>query len=114
MCIVIVVNTVWPIRLWRRDGGGGTVKKESKMRSKQLRITAIRGKTRCVLLQFDTSKRCVCPVYKYLYAFKLVKLFLKNPVYMFVNSSNMIANVQFKRDRKRELGVLGLFSYYYY
>ena len=41
MCIVIVVMAaVWPIGLWRRGDGGGTVKKESKKRSKQLRITA--------------------------------------------------------------------------
>ena len=40
----------------------------------------IRGKTRCVLLHFDSSKRCVCPLYKFLYAFKVVKLFLKHPV----------------------------------
>jgi len=40
----------------------------------------IRGKTRCVLLHFDSSKRCVCPLYKFLYAFKIVKLFLKHPV----------------------------------
>jgi hypothetical protein len=31
MCIVIVVMAaVWPIGLWRRGDGGGTVKKESK------------------------------------------------------------------------------------
>ena len=40
----------------------------------------IRGKTRCVLLHFDSSKRFVCPLYKFLYAFKVVKLFLKHPV----------------------------------
>ena len=40
----------------------------------------IRGKTRCVLLYFVSSKRCVCPLYKFLYAFKVVKLFLKHPV----------------------------------
>jgi hypothetical protein len=52
-----------------------------KKRSKQLRIT-IRGKTRCVLLHFDdSSKRCVCPLYKFLYAFTVVKLFLKHPVF---------------------------------
>jgi hypothetical protein len=31
MCIVIVVMAaVWPIGLWSRGDGGGTVKKESK------------------------------------------------------------------------------------
>jgi hypothetical protein len=50
-----------------------------KKRSKQLRITIL-GKTRFVLLYFDSSKRCVCPLYKFLYAFKVVKLFLKHPV----------------------------------
>jgi hypothetical protein len=44
-----------------------------------LRITIL-AKTRCVLLHFDGSKRCVCPLYKFLYAFKVVKLFLKHPV----------------------------------
>jgi len=33
------------------------------------------------LLHFDSSKRCVCPLYKILYAFKVVKLFLKHPVH---------------------------------
>jgi hypothetical protein len=46
-----------------------------------LRITIL-GKTRCVLLHFDSSKRCVCPLYKFLYTFKVVKLFLKHPVYI--------------------------------
>jgi hypothetical protein len=27
------------------------------------------GKPRCVLLHFDSSKRCVCPLYKFLYTF---------------------------------------------
>ena len=40
-----------------------------------------RGKTRCVLLHFESSKRCVCPLYKFLQAFKVVKLFLKHPVF---------------------------------
>jgi hypothetical protein len=42
----------------------------------------IRGKTRCVLLYFDSLKRCVYPVYKFLYAFKFVKLFLKHTVFL--------------------------------
>ena len=42
----------------------------------------IRGKTRCVLLHFDSWKRCVCPLYKFLYAFKVVKLFLKHSVFV--------------------------------
>ena len=33
------------------------------------------------LLHFDSSKRCVCPLYKFLYAFKVVKHFLKHPVF---------------------------------
>jgi hypothetical protein len=41
---------------WRRN---------QKKRSKLLRIT-IRGKTQCVLLHFDSSKHCVCPLYKFL------------------------------------------------
>jgi hypothetical protein len=49
-----------------------------------LGITILR-KTRCVLLHFDSSKRCVCPLYKFLYAFKVVKLFLKHPVYITSN-----------------------------
>jgi len=32
------------------------------------------------MLHFDSSKRCVCPLYKFLYAFKIVKLFLKHHV----------------------------------
>jgi hypothetical protein len=35
------------------------------------------------LLHSDSSKRCVqvCPLYKFLYAFKVVNLFLKHPVF---------------------------------
>jgi hypothetical protein len=44
-------------------------------------LITILGKTRCVLLHFDSSKRCVCPLYKFLYDFKVVKLFLKHPVF---------------------------------
>jgi len=33
------------------------------------------------LLHFDSSKRCVCPLYKFLYAFIVIKLFLKHPVF---------------------------------
>jgi hypothetical protein len=57
------LNTRFPGRLtvtvevpWRRN---------RKKSSQQLRIT-IRSKTRCVLLYFDSSKRCVCPLYKFL------------------------------------------------
>jgi hypothetical protein len=55
--------------------------------SKQLRITIL-GKTRCVLLHFDSSKRFVCPMYKFLYAFKVVKLFLKRPVFLRTSSAH--------------------------
>jgi hypothetical protein len=34
-----------------------------------------------VLLHYDSSKRCVCPLNKFVYSFKVVKLFLKHPVY---------------------------------
>jgi hypothetical protein len=35
------------------------------------------------LLHYDTSKRCVrvCPRYKFVYSFKVAKLFLKHPMY---------------------------------
>jgi hypothetical protein len=55
-------------------------RKNRKKKSKQLRITIL-GKARCVLLHFDSSKRCVCLLYKFVYAFKFVKLFLKHPLY---------------------------------
>jgi hypothetical protein len=54
-----------------------------------LRITIL-GKTRCVLLHFDGSKHCVCPLYKFLYAFKVVKLFLKHPVYWAAYTLKMV------------------------
>jgi hypothetical protein len=92
MCIVIIVMAaVWPIGLWRRGDGGGTVKKESKKRSKQLRLTIL-GKTRYVLLHFDSSKLCVCPLYKFLYAFKVVKLFLKHPLLSKFGTKLLTAN----------------------
>jgi hypothetical protein len=34
-----------------------------------------------VLLHYDSSKRCVCPLYKFIYSFKVVELFLKQPIY---------------------------------
>jgi hypothetical protein len=33
-----------------------------------------------VLLHYGSSKRCVCPLYKFVYSFKVVKLFLKHPI----------------------------------
>jgi hypothetical protein len=38
------------------------------------------NQTCSVLLHYDSSKRCVCPLYKLVYSFKVVKLFLKHPV----------------------------------
>jgi hypothetical protein len=60
---------------------GNAAEEIEKKEVEQLRITIL-GKTRCVLLHFDSSKRYVCPLYKFLYAFKVVKLFLKHPVYI--------------------------------
>jgi hypothetical protein len=37
-----------------------------------------------VLLHYDTSKCCVCPLYKFVYSFIVVKLFLKHPIYEIV------------------------------
>jgi hypothetical protein len=37
-----------------------------------------------VLLHYDRSKRCVCPVYKFIYSFKVVKLFC-NTLYNTLN-----------------------------
>jgi hypothetical protein len=34
-----------------------------------------------VLLHYDNSERCVCPLYKFVYSFKVAKLFLKHPIY---------------------------------
>jgi hypothetical protein len=36
-----------------------------------------------VLLHYDGSKRCVCPLYKFVSSFKVVKLFLKHPIYVY-------------------------------
>jgi hypothetical protein len=35
----------------------------------------------CSVLHYDNSKRCVCPLYKFVYSFKVVKLFLKHPIF---------------------------------
>jgi hypothetical protein len=58
-----------------------------------LRITIL-GKTLCVLLHFDSSKCCVCPLYKFLYALKVVKLFLKHPVFI-----NCTQNVHYEESK---------------
>jgi hypothetical protein len=39
----------------------------------------IPGKTRCVLLHYDSSKHCTCPLNKFILAFKVVKLFFVTP-----------------------------------
>jgi hypothetical protein len=33
------------------------------------------------LLHYDSSKRCVCPLYKFVYSFEVLKLFLKHSVF---------------------------------
>jgi hypothetical protein len=38
---------------------------------------SIPGKTLCVLLHYDSSKHCICPLNTFTQAFKVVKLFLK-------------------------------------
>jgi hypothetical protein len=43
---------------------------------------------------FDSSKRCVCPLYKFLYAFKVVKLFLKHPVTLVNSTGSWNQNLQ--------------------
>jgi hypothetical protein len=35
----------------------------------------------CVLLHCDSSKHCICPLNKFVYALTVVNLFLKHPVY---------------------------------
>jgi hypothetical protein len=40
----------------------------------------IRSKTRCVLLHYDSSKHCTCPLNECIWAFKVVRLFLKHCV----------------------------------
>jgi hypothetical protein len=45
---------------------------------KSHRTISIRCRTRCVLLHYDSSKRCVCPLYKSVYSFKFLKLFSNN------------------------------------
>jgi hypothetical protein len=40
----------------------------------------IPGRTRCVLLHYDSSKHCTYPLNKFMQALKIVKLFLKQPV----------------------------------
>jgi hypothetical protein len=47
---------------------------------KSHRTRTIRGKTR-VLLYYDISKHCTCPLNKFIYHFKVVKLFFKHPIF---------------------------------
>jgi hypothetical protein len=37
-----------------------------------------------VFLHYDSSKRCVCPLYKLVYSFNIVNIFLKHTVYSYV------------------------------
>jgi hypothetical protein len=41
-----------------------------------------------VLLHYDSSKHCVCSLYKFVYCFKVVKLFLKHPIHWEVSPPN--------------------------
>jgi hypothetical protein len=41
----------------------------------------IPGKTQCALLHYDSSKQYTCPLNIFIYAFEVVKLFLKHPVF---------------------------------
>jgi hypothetical protein len=77
--VIVVMAAVWPIGLWCRGDGGGTVKKESKKEVETIANNYPRQNSVC-LLHFDSSRR-VCLLYKFLYAFKVVKHFLKHPVY---------------------------------
>jgi hypothetical protein len=38
-----------------------------------------------VLLHYESSKRCVCPLYKFVFSFKSVKLSLKHRIYFQLN-----------------------------
>jgi hypothetical protein len=49
---------------------------------KSHRKVSIPGKTRCVLLHYDSSKHCICPLNKFIWAFKVVKLILKLPSHL--------------------------------
>jgi hypothetical protein len=48
----------------------------------------IRGKTRCVSLHYDSSKRRVCTLYKFVHFFKVVKLFLKHHILSTAKKTN--------------------------
>jgi hypothetical protein len=39
-------------------------------------------KTRCALLHYKSSKHCMRPLNKFIQAFKVVKIFLKHPVFV--------------------------------
>jgi hypothetical protein len=38
--------------------------------------TEVRNPELCVLLHYDNSKHCTCPLNKFIYVFKVVKIFL--------------------------------------
>jgi hypothetical protein len=46
-----------------------------------IKVTIL-GETRCVFLHYDSSKHYTFPLNKFVYAFKVVKLFLKQPAYL--------------------------------
>jgi hypothetical protein len=43
----------------------------------------------CVLLYYDISKHCACPLNKFIYSLKVVKLFLKHSVCVFYNTRGL-------------------------
>jgi hypothetical protein len=64
----------------------------------------------CVLLHYDSSKRCTCPLNKCIYAFKFVKLYLKHPVRTLFDLNNFIETGHKRKWRMNEKLMYVLFS----
>jgi hypothetical protein len=50
----------------------------------------IRGKTRCVLIYYDISKHCTCPLNKFIYSFEVLKLVLKHPILLIYHRHKLL------------------------
>jgi hypothetical protein len=76
------------------------------------RTVTIPGETRCALLHYDSSKHCTCPPNKFIYAFKVVKLFLKHCASLspdsFVQSLHNPSLLEGRESVKRDCSLTGL------
>jgi hypothetical protein len=69
------MRNCWSMSVQIHDTGNGRLHEEEGA------VHCYVHQTCCVLLHYDSSRRCVCLLYKFVYTFKVVKFFLEHPIY---------------------------------